>query len=41
MIYRTGADWQAAKAKRVLLFGMSGLGKTGRGARQLVVPASK
>ena len=28
MIYRTGADWQAAKAKRVLLFGMSGLGKT-------------
>ena len=28
MIYPTGADWRAAKAKRVLLFGMSGLGKT-------------
>lgn len=28
MIYPTGADWRRAKAKRVLLFGMSGLGKT-------------
>jgi hypothetical protein len=28
MIYRTAADWRATKAKRVLLFGMSGLGKT-------------
>ena len=28
MIHRTAADWRAAKAKRVLLFGMSGLGKT-------------
>ncbi|ULB10266.1 ATPase [Cereibacter azotoformans] len=28
MIYRTGAEWRAAQAKRVLLFGMSGLGKT-------------
>ena len=28
MIYRTGADWMAAPRKRVLLFGMSGLGKT-------------
>ena len=28
MIYRTGADWLAAADKRVLLFGMSGLGKT-------------
>ncbi|QYZ70851.1 ATPase [Neotabrizicola shimadae] len=28
MIYPTGAEWRAAKAKRVLLFGMSGLGKT-------------
>ncbi|MFD1883135.1 ATPase [Paracoccus pacificus] len=28
MIYDTAADWQAAGQKRVLLFGMSGLGKT-------------
>jgi hypothetical protein len=28
MIYQTSAEWRAAKNKRVLLFGMSGLGKT-------------
>ncbi|HCQ64762.1 MAG TPA: ATPase [Rhodobacteraceae bacterium] len=28
MIYETAADWLQAKEKRVLLFGMSGLGKT-------------
>lgn len=28
MIYNSAKDWQAAKQKRVLLFGMSGLGKT-------------
>ncbi len=28
MIYRTAADWRGAAEKRVLLFGMSGLGKT-------------
>jgi len=28
MIYKTGKDYQAASAKRVLLYGMSGLGKT-------------
>lgn len=28
MIYPTARDWRAAQAKRVLLFGMSGLGKT-------------
>lgn len=28
MIYRSGADWLLAERKRVLLFGMSGLGKT-------------
>jgi hypothetical protein len=28
MIYQTAQDWRAAPAKRVLLFGMSGLGKT-------------
>lgn len=28
MIYQTAADWDAAERKRVLLFGMSGLGKT-------------
>ncbi len=28
MIYHTSADWIAAKNKRILLFGMSGLGKT-------------
>lgn len=28
MIYRSPADWNAAPRKRVLLFGMSGLGKT-------------
>jgi hypothetical protein len=28
MIYPTASDWRAAKGKRVLLFGMSGLGKT-------------
>ncbi|WP_126977607.1 ATPase [Frigidibacter oleivorans] len=28
MIYSSGADWRAAAQKRVLLFGMSGLGKT-------------
>ena len=28
MLYRSAADWQAAREKRVLLFGMSGLGKT-------------
>lgn len=28
MIYRTAADWTGASRKRVLLFGMSGLGKT-------------
>ncbi|AGT07787.1 hypothetical protein [Paracoccus aminophilus] len=28
MIYRTGKDWLAAQQKRVLFFGMSGLGKT-------------
>jgi len=28
MLYRTAADWRGAADKRVLLFGMSGLGKT-------------
>ncbi len=28
MIYQSAAEWQAAKRKRVLVFGMSGLGKT-------------
>ena len=28
MIYRTAEDWRGAQHKRVLLFGMSGLGKT-------------
>ncbi len=28
MIYRSGAEWRAAGGKRILLFGMSGLGKT-------------
>lgn len=28
MIYKTSAEWRAASNKRVLLFGMSGLGKT-------------
>lgn len=28
MIYQTAAEWRGAKARRVLLFGMSGLGKT-------------
>lgn len=28
MIYETASDWRAAPEKRVLLFGMSGLGKT-------------
>ena len=28
MIYRTSGEWQASARKRVLLFGMSGLGKT-------------
>jgi hypothetical protein len=28
MIYETASDWQAATEKRVLVFGMSGLGKT-------------
>ncbi|MBS0563447.1 MAG: ATPase [Proteobacteria bacterium] len=28
MIYRTARDWRQAREKRVLLFGMSGLGKT-------------
>lgn len=28
MIYRTAQDWRAAPTKRVVLFGMSGLGKT-------------
>ncbi|MGB3147949.1 MAG: ATPase [Paracoccaceae bacterium] len=28
MIYKNARDWQAAQDKRVLLFGMSGLGKT-------------
>lgn len=28
MIHQTGNDWRAAPAKRVMLFGMSGLGKT-------------
>ena len=28
MIYASGADWRAAPEKRVMLFGMSGLGKT-------------
>ncbi len=28
MIYQTAAEWQAASNKRVLMFGMSGLGKT-------------
>ncbi len=28
MFYQSAASWQAAKGKRVLLFGMSGLGKT-------------
>jgi hypothetical protein len=28
MIYRTAAEWRAATARRVLVFGMSGLGKT-------------
>ncbi|MDE3080431.1 MAG: ATPase, partial [Paracoccaceae bacterium] len=28
MIYQSAAEWREAKGKRVLLFGMSGLGKT-------------
>jgi len=28
MVYRSSDDWKSAKGKRVLLFGMSGLGKT-------------
>ena len=28
MIYRDASDWRQAKSKRILLFGMSGLGKT-------------
>ncbi|MEM6386363.1 MAG: ATPase [Pseudomonadota bacterium] len=28
MLYTTAADWEAATEKRILLFGMSGLGKT-------------
>ncbi len=28
MLYRTAKDWRDAKAKKVMLFGMSGLGKT-------------
>lgn len=28
MIYDSGEDWRAAPHKRVMLFGMSGLGKT-------------
>ncbi|MCX8510097.1 MAG: ATPase, partial [Rhodobacteraceae bacterium] len=28
MIYKTSKDWQEAREKRVLLCGMSGLGKT-------------
>ena len=28
MIYRTAAEWRAADRRRVLVFGMSGLGKT-------------
>lgn len=28
MIYQSGADWRAAPHRRVMLFGMSGLGKT-------------
>ncbi|MCV2872919.1 ATPase [Defluviimonas sp. WL0050] len=28
MIYQSASEWQAAKRKRVLVFGMSGLGKT-------------
>ncbi|WP_265499607.1 ATPase [Paracoccus beibuensis] len=28
MIYRSAAEWQAATARRIVLFGMSGLGKT-------------
>jgi hypothetical protein len=28
MLYKSGQDWRAAKQKRVLLFAMSGLGKT-------------
>lgn len=28
MLYKSAQDWRAAKEKRVLLFGMSGLGKT-------------
>jgi len=28
MLYPTARDWRAAPAKRVTLFGMSGLGKT-------------
>ncbi len=28
MIYQSSAEWQASKSRRVLLFGMSGLGKT-------------
>ncbi|TGN62136.1 ATPase [Paracoccus liaowanqingii] len=28
MIYRSAAEWQAAASRRVVLFGMSGLGKT-------------
>ncbi|MBM9595533.1 ATPase [Roseitranquillus sediminis] len=28
MIYKTSDDWRAAASKRILLFGMSGLGKT-------------
>lgn len=28
MIYKTASEWRSAKAKRLVLFGMSGLGKT-------------
>ena len=28
MIYTSSKDWRDAKAKKVMLFGMSGLGKT-------------
>ena len=30
MLYKSAKDWRDAKAKKVMLFGMSGLGKIGR-----------
>ena len=46
MIYASGAEYLAAKNKRIMLFGMSGLGKTYlsnmlRGAAQSMAKALK